>query len=206
MTVSSVRAIFVVGLLAASASATPRPTLSLLPTSKDPYHQLSYEFLIGKGPLEFTASAPRNSQLVVWATLYHNKGQIDPSYCPYQVHRFTSAASVQIELGFAWAPDPGNRHNAYRIDIAGKAVMKWMANPFYETHAGAEDMGFGSSDASFGIDYVLVQRLYDRKEAGGSGTLDQRLRRHDEAVVIRARFVEPRELPIEFNAKHCAFD
>jgi hypothetical protein len=188
-------------------SEVPEPAvpLTLRPAVDDPAHQLSHAFLNGTGPLELVATAPRNSQLIVWATL-HRHGELDPSYCLVQLHRFEGPAPVAIDLRFSWAPDPGNTRHTYRIAIAGREVAQEMRNPFLGLHAGAENMGRNAGPAELDTDYVLVSRLYDAQQAGGYHHIADGIASHDAALVIQARFVAPRELPVRIDRARCGFD
>jgi len=121
----------------------------------------------------------------------------------YLVHRFTSSEPVRVTLEFAWAAS--YRQSAYRLGIAGKkTALEWMLNPFRDMRAGAENAHFdGVANAAYDTDYDLMHRLWDHKQAGGPGDLDELIPRHDAAVAIRARFIAPREAPALFDAEHC---
>jgi hypothetical protein len=193
------RALVLIALAAGSAAASP----SLERVAGDHAKQ-SGDFLDGHAPLELVARAPRNAQLVVWMSVYRDRGKVDARHCLYVVHRFASSEPVRVSLEFAWAAN--YRQHAYRIGIAGKKTeLDWMLNPFRDMHAGIENAHFaGVSNAAFDAEYALVERLWDHKQAGGPGDLAERIPRHDAAVVIRAQFIAPREEPAHFDVEHCA--
>jgi hypothetical protein len=198
MTSLDMRALVLIAVAAGSAAASPS-----LERLQGDHAKQSGNFLDGRAPLELIAQAPRNAQLVVWMTVYRDRGKVDARHCLYVVHRFASSEPVRVSLEFAWSAN--YRQHAYRIGIAGKKTEReWMLNPFRDLHAGIENAHFaGVSNAAFDTEYVLVERLWDHKQAGGPGELDELVLRHDAAVVIRAQFIAPREEQAHFDVEHC---
>ena len=192
------RALVLIALAAGSAAASP--ALERLPGD---HTRQSGNFLDGRAPLELLARAPRNAQLVVWMTVYRDRGKVDARHCLHVVHRFSSDEPVRVSLDFAWSAN--YRQQAYRLGIAGKkTALDWIVNPFRDLHAGIENAHFaGVSHAAFDTEYVVVERLWDHEQAGGPGELDERILRHDAAVVIRAQFIAPRQEPAHFDLEHC---
>jgi hypothetical protein len=192
------RALVLIALAVGSAVAAPS-----LDRVQGDHAKQSGAFLDGHAPLVLVAQGPRNAQLVVWMSVYRDRGKLDARHCLHVVHRFASSEPVRVTLEFAWSTN--YRQQAYRLGIAGnKTELDWMVNPFRDLRAGIENAHFaGVSNATFDTEYVLVERLWDHEQAGGPGELDELIARHDASVVIRAQFIAPREEPAHFDAVHC---
>jgi hypothetical protein len=170
--------------------AEPKVSLTLVPTGPGTGAEQVSSFTTGATPLTFTATAPRGTRLVVWGSLYRD-GVIAKDFCMRRVHRFDRSGTASITLDFDWTPKPGNVMHRYTIDVAGARSAAAHVNPQHPV--AVVDRGAGANPAVPATDYVLFYSISDGEQAGGFSDIAEGIAMHDQAIVIRARFVAARD-------------